>query len=87
MRCYVCGRELKDDARFCDYCGAMTQSFSIKTTEQEETVFDWNFLFLGILISAGATILISLLFSQFGVPVFFGGLFLPFFFRRMPKKT
>jgi hypothetical protein len=86
MRCEVCGRQLREDAKYCDSCGAKIQIVPQNLAEPTESVLDWNFLLLGILLSVGITVLITVLFSKSGMPVFFGGLFLPFFFRRVPKK-
>ncbi len=82
MNCQFCGRNLKEDSRFCDFCG-------VKVALEESPPFlsgkgslDVQFLLKGIVISIIITAAITILFKGFGLPVFFGGLFLPFFFRK-----
>lgn len=82
MNCHACGRELKDDARFCDFCGA-------KVPEQEqqyENGLNKKLLLTGLLASIGVTVAITMIAMGFGLPLFFGGLFLPFFFVKKKKK-
>lgn len=82
MKCAVCGRTLQEDARFCDFCGNSLP----QKEEQKETSLNKKLLFLSILGSLGLTIVITLIAQGFGMPLFFGGLFLPFFFRSKSIK-
>jgi predicted nucleic acid-binding Zn ribbon protein len=75
MKCTNCSRELNEDSRYCDQCGA--------TVEQEPTAvkrtFDKKLLLFGIVISILVTLIITNTAGIIGFPLFFGGLFLPFF--------
>ncbi|MCK7485183.1 MAG: zinc-ribbon domain-containing protein [Bacillus subtilis] len=82
MKCNECGRELKIDSRFCDWCGA-------KAPEKEEIVeskFNANFLFGGIAVSLLITLLVTGLAQTAGFPLLFGAYFCLFFWRKI-KKT
>jgi len=89
MKCQVCGRTLQEDARYCDYCGA-----NVPDESQEETTQTLNkrLLVTSILASLGITVVITLIAMGFGIPLFIGGLFLPFFFvkkkvlKRPPRE-
>lgn len=78
MNCPVCGRELKEDSIFCDICSSPIQ----KTLKNEKMSFNPQILFLGILVSIVLTAVVSVFSKTFGLPILFGGLFLPFFFSR-----
>lgn len=78
MICPNCSRELKEDSRYCDGCG-----FPVTRTETKRTgEFDYKGLAFGIVLSIVFTAAITVLAHQMGLPILFGGLFLPFFFRR-----
>lgn len=77
MNCNVCGRTLQEDARFCDFCGN-----PVPEEPQESTELNKTLLLKWVLISLFVTIGITLILMGFGLPVFIGGLFLPFFFAR-----
>ena len=79
MRCPYCNRELKDDSRFCDICGREIQ----QTDEKQKTYgFNYRLLAVSIGVSILVTILVSGTASIFGLPLLFGGLFLPFFWKK-----
>jgi len=84
MKCPVCGRELRDDSKFCDQCSSPVQ----KPAEKENKVLAFNHktLILGILFSLLVTLLISGAAQAFGLPILLGGLFLPFFFTYKKVK-
>lgn len=86
MKCPVCGRELKEDSKFCDWCSTPVQSQ--QKSEEKAFSFDYKALIIGILISIFLTLLITGTARAFGLPILFGGLFLPFFFfyTRSNKK-
>lgn len=87
MRCEVCGRILSVDSRFCDFCGTKLPDEPAIQKENGESgsVLNTKLLVYSILISLGATLLISLLITKSGIPLFIGGLFLPFFFIKKKK--
>ena len=82
MNCNVCGRNLKEDSRYCDFCGTKVME-ELKTKPEPQTL-DKKLLFKWIFISIFITALITLIAKGIGVPILFGGLFLPFFFK--PEK-
>jgi membrane-bound ClpP family serine protease len=84
MNCEVCGRELQEDSRFCDFCGEKIPEKE-QHPEEYKTVLASKPLLTGILISLGITVIIILIMSGLGFPFIFGGLFLPFFFIRRKK--
>lgn len=84
MQCEVCQRTLKEDARYCDFCGAPVSEAAPEAQEPGE--IDKKLLFTGIFISLGVTVVINLIAVVFGFPLFFGGLFLPFFFIRKKRQ-
>lgn len=80
MKCKVCGRTLPEDARYCDYCGAkMPEEHQI---QEQEGNLNKKLLVTSILASLGISAAITLIAMGFGIPLFIGGLFLPFFFVR-----
>lgn len=81
MRCAECGRELREDSQFCDRCGALQRK-----EEKIESKFNVSALLSGILFSILITVIITGIAQGLGVPLIFGGLFLPFFWWRI-KKT
>jgi len=86
MNCHVCGRSLKEDSRFCDFCGTAVINEELVSQHTEAGKLDINFLIKGILISVLITLAISTVFKKLGINIFFGGLFLPFFFRRKKRE-
>jgi len=82
MQCEKCGRELREDSKFCDFCGNIVEK---KQHEQSVSTFNINALIIGILISIIITVIISGTARIFGLPIFFGGLFLPLFWHRIKK--
>ena len=85
MKCKICGRQLKKDSKYCDFCGVKV-SEELQGQQEYKKVFDTAMLLKGILISVGITVVISFIISGFGLPVIFGGLFLPFFFKKKKIK-
>ncbi len=81
MKCSVCNRILQQDARFCDYCGT-----PVPETREQGLGLNKKFLFISILASIGITLPVTLVAMGYGLPLFFGGLFLPFFFVRKRKS-
>jgi len=79
MKCTNCSRELNEDSRYCDWCGAIIEREPIKRT------LDTRFLLFGIVISVLVTLIITKTASIIGFPLFFGGLFLPFFWNVKKK--
>jgi len=75
MNCQNCGRTLNEDSKFCDQCGQRV----IK--ECEEKVLDTKYLMNGLVISILLTIIVTGAAAAFGLPIFFGALFLPLFWR------
>lgn len=84
MKCTVCGRELREDSRFCDYCSAPVSRE--EKTESQALSFNYKALIFGILLSIFLTLVITGAARAFGLPILFGGLFLPFFFITKKKK-
>jgi len=82
MKCETCGRQLKEDSRYCDFCGTKVSEELQEQQQEYKKVFDTNLLLKGILVSIGITAVISLIISGLGLPIIFGGLFLPFFFKK-----
>jgi predicted nucleic acid-binding Zn ribbon protein len=82
MKCTECGRELREDSRFCDQCGSKV----LQKEEKSETRFNIHALLGGILFSILLTLLITGLAQGSGIPLIFGGLFLPFFWWRIKKS-
>jgi len=74
MQCSQCGRELREDSLFCDQCGNPVQ---LKQGEKNE--FSSLALLAGILFSILITIAVTGSARALGIPLIFGGLFLPFF--------
>jgi hypothetical protein len=83
MNCTVCGRNLQEDSRYCDFCGTQVPE-EIKS-EPEVKTLDTKLLFKWIFISIFITVAITLIANGVGIPILFGGLFLPFFFKRKKK--
>lgn len=84
MNCQFCGRNLQLDSRYCDFCG--TKIPEVQQQETESKIFDINLLLKWILISIAITVAITLIAKGAGIPIFFGGLFLPFFFKKKTKN-
>jgi len=81
MKCPRCGRELREDSVFCDQCGA-----KVEPQSKEKTEFNTNALVMGIIISVVITLLVTLIARSIGIPLIFGGLFLPFFWWRVKSN-
>jgi uncharacterized membrane protein YvbJ len=81
MNCTYCGRTLREDSRFCDFCGKEVPVIDV-TPVSQQTTLDTKLLFKWILISIVITAVFIILFRYLGFNVFFGGFFLPFFFKR-----
>lgn len=84
MNCNVCGRNLKDDSKYCDFCG--TKLDIEPQVEVQQTSLNTKLLFKWLFISLVATSVISVIAIKAGFPILFGGLFLPFFFRKKFQK-
>ncbi|OGH97554.1 MAG: hypothetical protein A2287_03945 [Candidatus Melainabacteria bacterium RIFOXYA12_FULL_32_12] len=82
MQCSECGRELREDSQFCDRCGSKIP----QKNEEIESKFNTTALLSGILFSILITIVITGLAQGLGIPIIFGGLFLPFFWWRIKKS-
>ena len=80
MNCAICGRILQPDSRYCDFCGTKTENIDIE--EEANGILNKQVLLKWILISAGITVIITFIASGLGFPLIFGGLFLPFFFKK-----
>lgn len=83
LNCPVCGRELKEDSIFCDMCSQPVEKI---TEKQEKISFNHQVLFLGIFFSIIITAVVSVFTKTLGLPVLFGGLFLPFLFSIKKNK-
>ena len=84
MDCVVCRRNLKDDSRYCDFCG--TKVPETTKSEADTKTIDMNIILKWIFISIVVTVAITLIARGLGLPILFGGLFLPFFFKRAKKQ-
>lgn len=84
MNCSVCGRNLKEDSRYCDFCG--TKILRETNAEMEPVTFDTGVLLKWLLISVLVTAGITLIAKGIGIPLLFGGLFLPFFFKKKKQQ-
>lgn len=84
MNCPFCGRILKEDSRFCDFCGVKVENETPQETEPK--VLDTNLLFKWLLISVIITAAVFIIAKGAGLPIIFGGLFLPFFFKKKTQK-
>jgi predicted nucleic acid-binding Zn ribbon protein len=84
LNCSVCGRELKEDSIFCDMCSNPVE----KTTKNQDKKISFNHqaLFLGIFFSIIITAVVSVFTKTLGLPILFGGLFLPFLFSIKKNK-
>jgi predicted nucleic acid-binding Zn ribbon protein len=80
MQCSQCGRELREDSQFCDQCGNPVEQ---KTKERQE--LSHLALLAGILFSVLLTLAVTGAARSLGIPLIFGGLFLPFFWWK--KKS
>lgn len=84
MNCIKCGRELKQDSNFCDYCGFAVEK---KLPDQSLNLELDKFL---LIKSIGFSILISVFIifiaTYFKLPFLFGGLFLPFFWKAKKEQ-
>ena len=78
MKCKFCGRELQQDSQFCDICGNRAVE---ENHDNVKMGFNKHALIMGILISVLITIAITGFAKAFGLPLLFGGLFLPFFWN------
>lgn len=84
MKCEQCGRELREDSQFCDKCGSKAPEKRV--IQEIESKFNYRALALGIFFSILITLLVTGTAQSFGIPLFFGGFFLPFFWWKI-KKT
>ena len=84
MKCSQCGRELREDSQFCDQCGRKVER---NPEEKIESKFNVSALMLGILFSILVTLLITAVARAMGIPLIFGGLFLPFFWWQISKSA
>jgi RNA polymerase subunit RPABC4/transcription elongation factor Spt4 len=84
MNCNVCGRNLKEDSRYCDFCGTQV-SYDIQTKSVPKTL-DTKLLLKWIFISILITVAVAFIAKRIGLSIIFGGLFLPFFFKRGKKQ-
>ena len=80
MNCKICGRNLNEDSRYCDFCGTKVPD-ELKTEAESQTL-DTKLLLKWLFISIFITAAITLIAKGVGFPILFGGLFLPFFFKR-----
>ncbi len=78
MKCSECGRELKKDSKFCDWCGA---AYKQKEQDEYKSTLNARLLMGGIILSILITLIITGLAGVLGIPLLFGGLFLPFFWQ------
>ncbi len=83
MNCKYCQRKLKEDSRFCDYCG---NPVIFENNEKTKFELDKSALIKGLAISLGITFIITAIISGFGLPILFSGLFLPFFWKIKKKE-
>ncbi len=83
--CPYCSRQLRQDSDFCDKCGGKV-SFDTQIDSNVQDVFDTQLLLKWILISVVITLLVSMFFGVAGLPIFIGGLFLPFFWLRKKNE-
>lgn len=82
MNCLNCGRSLRDDSKFCDYCG---QQVPLQINSDIKTEFDFKALFFAIILSILVTFLLFLLSRALGFPIIIGVAFLPFLWRKVFK--
>jgi len=80
MNCKICGRNLNEDSRYCDFCG--TKVPDELNSNPEPRTLDTKLLLKWLFISIFITAAITLIAKGVGFPILFGGLFLPFFFKR-----
>ena len=80
MNCNLCGRNLNEDSRYCDFCG--TKVPDELNSKSEPRTLDSKLLLKWLFISIFITAAITLIAKGVGFPILFGGLFLPFFFKR-----
>lgn len=81
MLCKRCNRQLKENSKFCDFCGT-----SVDFDIENKKSLNKNILVKWIFISITATILLSFIFSLVGLNLFFAGIFLPFFWIKNKKS-
>ncbi len=74
INCPKCSRELLPDSRFCDWCGYKIEHYPIF----EQNVLNKKVLVGGLAFSVLLTFIISSFAGFLGLPLLFGGLFLPF---------
>jgi len=82
MNCGKCGRESRKDSRFCDACGALVGNYA----QEQGFEFNSKALLVGIAISILITIIVTVIAREYGLPLIFGGLFLPFFWWKKSHK-
>lgn len=84
MKCIHCNRELRDDSKFCDFCGnPVPRDINPKV----ETKFDFKALIYGLALSVIITFFILILFRTLGFSIIIGGLFLPFLWKKVVKNN
>lgn len=83
MNCNNCGKTLTKDSRFCHYCG---KEVITNTNKKLKTEFNFSALIYGILLSILITLLLYYFSKMLGLPIFIGGIFLPFLWRKVVKS-
>ena len=82
MKCPICLRELHPDSRYCDWCGTKIEEKPVKVSK----TFNTKLLIFGIVFSIFVTLIITKIAGIAGIPLLFGGLFLPFFWKESKDK-
>lgn len=83
MNCEKCGRNLRENSRYCDFCGSAVRQVTSEQNTSEK--FNEKALLSGIITSVLLTLIISIIAKIIGLPLFFGALILPFFWRKNKK--
>ncbi|MFA6989150.1 MAG: zinc ribbon domain-containing protein [Candidatus Gastranaerophilaceae bacterium] len=81
MKCPNCLRELHPDSRYCDWCGT-----KIEEPVKAQKTFNTELLIFGIVFSVVITFIVTKIAGIAGIPLIFGGLFLPFFWKNSNGK-
>jgi hypothetical protein len=81
MKCSNCLRELQPDSRYCDWCGTKVEEKPVKSSKS----FNTKLLIICIIFSVIITVIITKIAGMAGIPLLFGGLFLPFFWKNKPN--
>ena len=84
MKCSQCGRDLREDSKFCDQCGAVAVE---KNQQEYRSAFNTRLLLAGILLSILITLIVTFFTRSLGIPLIFGGLFLPLFWQMKKNST